>query len=126
MIPVYPGCFVCLCGGSNQLDHIYNSYPTKSSLPDLVPQSPHPQFVYSHSANVSTILHKTAHLNCRIKGVGNKTVKLNLCSFTLNMLYQVTWIRHRDTHLLTAGRYRIYNFLAFAPKLPEFEVNPNF
>jgi len=84
------GCFVCLCGGSNQLDHIYDSYPTKSSLPDSLPQSPHPQFVYNHSANVTAILHKTAHLNCRVKGVGNKTV---------------TWIRHRDTHLLTAGRY---------------------
>jgi len=84
------GCLVCVCGGSNQLDHIYDSYPTKSSLPDSVPLSPHPQFVYAHSANVTAILHKTAHLNCRVKGVGNKTV---------------TWIRHKDTHLLTAGRY---------------------
>jgi len=81
---------VGVCGGSNQLDHIYDSYPTKSSLPENIPISPHPQFVYSHSGNVTAILHKRAVLNCRVSGVGNKTV---------------SWIRHEDTHLLTAGRY---------------------
>jgi len=84
------GYFVTLSGGSNKLDHIYDSYPTKSPLLDSAPQSPHPQFVFSQSPNVTAILHKTAHLNCRVKGVGKKTV---------------SWIRHKDTHLLTAGRY---------------------
>ena len=44
---------VGVCGGSNQLDHIYDSYPTKSSLPENIPISPHPQFVYSHSGKVT-------------------------------------------------------------------------
>ena len=108
------------------MDHIYDSIQTKSSLPDSVPQSPHTQFVYSHSANVTAILHKTAHLNCRVKGVGNKTVKIKFFSLALNMFLQVTWIRHRVTYLLTAGRYRIYNFMAVALKFTKFGVNPNF
>jgi len=90
IIYVLSACLVGVSGGDSQLDHIYDSYPTKSSLPETVPLSPHPQFVYSHSGNVTAILHKTAHLNCRVAGIGNKTV---------------AWIRHKDTHLLTAGRY---------------------
>ena len=43
----------------------------------------------AHSGNVTAILGKTGLLNCRVEGVGNRTV---------------SWIRHKDTHLLTAGR----------------------
>merc|ERR1719318_312303 len=92
-------CYVCLCGGSSQSDHNYDSYPTKS-IPDSVPQSTHPQFVYSESANVTAILHDTAHLRCRVKGVGNKTV---------------AWIKHKDNHLLTAGRYIYTSDKRFRP-----------
>ncbi|XP_059620981.1 zwei Ig domain protein zig-8-like isoform X1 [Phlebotomus argentipes] len=46
------------------------------------------------SKNVTALLGKTAYLNCRVKNLGNKT-----------MLLQVSWIRHRDIHLLTVGRY---------------------
>ena len=48
--------------------------------------SPHPQFVYNHSANVTAILHKTAHLNCQVKGVGNKTVKIKILQLPINMI----------------------------------------
>ena len=48
-----------------------------------------PEFVRSQSRNVTAILGRPALLNCRVSGVSNKTV---------------SWIRHQDTHLLTAGR----------------------
>lgn len=42
------------------------------------------------SKNVTALLGKTAYLSCRVKNLGNKTV---------------SWVRHRDIHLLTVGRY---------------------
>ncbi|XP_072941708.1 neurotrimin-like isoform X3 [Epargyreus clarus] len=53
-----------------------------------------PYFDIAGSKNVTALLGKTAYLNCRVKNLGNKT---------LNM--QVSWVRHRDIHLLTVGRY---------------------
>ncbi|XP_055644563.1 zwei Ig domain protein zig-8-like isoform X2 [Toxorhynchites rutilus septentrionalis] len=53
-----------------------------------------PYFDLSASKNVTALLGKTAYLNCRVKNLGNKT-----------MLLQVSWVRHRDIHLLTVGRY---------------------
>ncbi|CAH0389283.1 unnamed protein product [Bemisia tabaci] len=50
----------------------------------------HPYFDKSASKNVTALLGKTAYLNCRVKSLGNKTV---------------SWVRHRDIHLLTVGRY---------------------
>ncbi|XP_045615930.1 limbic system-associated membrane protein [Procambarus clarkii] len=49
-----------------------------------------PYFVYHESINVTGMLGKTAVLNCRVKNIGNKTV---------------SWIRHRDIHLLTVGGF---------------------
>ncbi|XP_037039596.1 zwei Ig domain protein zig-8-like isoform X2 [Bradysia coprophila] len=53
-----------------------------------------PYFDKSASKNVTALLGKTAYLNCRVKNLGNKTTIL-----------QVSWVRHRDIHLLTVGRY---------------------
>uniref|UniRef100_A0A1A9ZL38 Ig-like domain-containing protein n=1 Tax=Glossina pallidipes TaxID=7398 RepID=A0A1A9ZL38_GLOPL len=53
-----------------------------------------PYFDRTVSRNVTALLGKTAYLNCRVKNLGNKT-----------MLLQVSWVRHRDIHLLTVGRY---------------------
>ncbi|KAH8280101.1 hypothetical protein KR018_007780 [Drosophila ironensis] len=53
-----------------------------------------PYFDKAYSKNVTALLGKTAYLNCRVKNLGNKT-----------MLLQVSWVRHRDIHLLTVGRY---------------------
>ncbi|EDV93771.1 GH19513 [Drosophila grimshawi] len=53
-----------------------------------------PYFDRNASKNVTALLGKTAYLNCRVKNLGNKT-----------MLLQVSWVRHRDIHLLTVGRY---------------------
>ncbi|XP_046997923.1 zwei Ig domain protein zig-8-like [Schistocerca americana] len=49
-----------------------------------------PYFDTSASRNVTALVGKTAYLNCRVRNLGNRTV---------------TWIRHRDIHLLTVGRY---------------------
>ena len=48
-----------------------------------------PKFIESKSGNVTAILGKMATLSCRVSRIGNKTV---------------SWIRHSDTHLLSAGR----------------------
>ncbi|XP_071447059.1 zwei Ig domain protein zig-8-like [Hetaerina americana] len=49
-----------------------------------------PYFDTSASKNVTALVGKTAYLNCRVKNLGNRTV---------------SWVRHRDIHLLTVGRY---------------------
>ncbi|XP_066909519.1 neurotrimin [Halyomorpha halys] len=51
---------------------------------------PGPNFDRAASKNVTALLGKTAYLNCKVKNLGNKTV---------------SWVRHRDIHLLTVGRY---------------------
>ncbi|KAJ6649272.1 Zwei Ig domain protein zig-8 [Pseudolycoriella hygida] len=48
-----------------------------------------PYFDTSASKNVTALVGKTAYLNCRIRNLGNRTV---------------TWIRHRDLHLLTVDK----------------------
>ncbi|XP_052870128.1 zwei Ig domain protein zig-8-like [Anopheles cruzii] len=49
-----------------------------------------PHFDLSTSKNITALVGKTAYLNCRVKNLGNKTV---------------SWVRHRDIHLLTVGRF---------------------
>jgi len=79
--------------GSGGLADIYDSPVSRIGVPplmDLQETSPFPEFVTSHSSNVTAALGKTALLNCRVRNVGNKTV---------------SWIRHRDILLLAIGRY---------------------
>jgi len=82
--------FPLCCGGTFQMNSIYDLPHRNSAQTSFPLHQPIAQFVFQDSANVSAILGKTAHLNCRVRGVGNRTV---------------SWIRHKDTHLLTAGRY---------------------
>ncbi|XP_058792192.1 zwei Ig domain protein zig-8-like isoform X2 [Phymastichus coffea] len=49
-----------------------------------------PHFDRTAPVNVTGLVGKTAHLICRVKNLGNRTV---------------SWVRHRDIHLLTVGRY---------------------
>ncbi|XP_047118804.1 zwei Ig domain protein zig-8-like [Schistocerca piceifrons] len=49
-----------------------------------------PQFDTSVPDNLTSLVGKEAELNCRVKNLGNRTV---------------SWVRHRDIHLLTVGRY---------------------
>jgi len=84
------GSWPNICGGSLELNQIYDSPQTKHPLTAFPEPQPAPEFINSHSRNVTAILGKAAILNCRVEGVGNNTV---------------SWIRYKDTHLLTAGRY---------------------
>ncbi|KAK8378148.1 hypothetical protein O3P69_018841 [Scylla paramamosain] len=49
-----------------------------------------PVFDPSVASNVSVVEKQTAHLVCRVNSLGTKTV---------------SWIRHRDTHILTVGSF---------------------
>ncbi|XP_014216955.2 contactin-2, partial [Copidosoma floridanum] len=49
-----------------------------------------PHFDLSMSSNFTGLKGKTVHLVCKVKNLGNRTV---------------SWVRHRDIHLLTVGRY---------------------
>lgn len=49
-----------------------------------------PSFDQSTDRNVTVLVGRTAHLHCRVRHLANRTV---------------SWIRHRDVHILTVGRY---------------------
>ncbi|XP_049827274.1 zwei Ig domain protein zig-8-like isoform X1 [Schistocerca gregaria] len=49
-----------------------------------------PYFDVSASRNVTALVGRTALLNCRVRNLGDRTV---------------SWVRHRDIHLLTVGRF---------------------
>lgn len=49
-----------------------------------------PQFDYTAFRNITTLVGNTAYLKCRVRNIGNKTV---------------SWVRHRDIHLLTVGKF---------------------
>ncbi|XP_065156607.1 zwei Ig domain protein zig-8-like [Atheta coriaria] len=49
-----------------------------------------PYFDTSINSNITGLVGKTVMLHCRVKNLGNRTV---------------SWVRHRDIHLLTVGRY---------------------
>ncbi|XP_042231990.1 uncharacterized protein LOC121872926 isoform X1 [Homarus americanus] len=75
-----------------------------------------PFFDVEESSNVTALLGKTAILNCRVKNIGNRTDlpdtvisgSKSLSSYgdlDYHLQQQVSWIRHRDIHLLTVGRF---------------------
>ena len=43
-------------------------------MSDFQLPQPIPQLVHEHSQNVTAVLGKAALLNCRVRGIGNKTV----------------------------------------------------
>ena len=65
-----------------------------------------PYFVESPGKTVIGVKGKTSNLACSIKNLGNLTViKKNKMEISI-MGFQVSWIRHHDTHPLTTGMYR--------------------
>ncbi|XP_039276400.1 zwei Ig domain protein zig-8 isoform X2 [Nilaparvata lugens] len=83
---------ILLPGRTSQQDaEINNSVGDVSALPaaELSPLRG-PYFDTSASKNVTALVGKTAYLNCRVRNLGNRTV---------------SWVRHRDIHLLTTARY---------------------
>ena len=66
-----------------------------------------PYFVESPGKTVIGVRGKTSYLACSIKNLGNLTVFEATQRIILIISYfQVSWIRHHDTHLLTTGMYR--------------------
>lgn len=77
------------CGGSFKLDQIYDTghhRPGGQKLVDKIYDigagvtpgedsdvRPEPGYIRGHSGNVTAILGKTAILNCRVTGVGNRS-----------------------------------------------------
>nr|XP_032294847.1 zwei Ig domain protein zig-8 isoform X2 [Drosophila virilis] len=60
-------------------------------LQDLpTPGTGGPTFDTTITSNITGLVGKTVKLTCRVKNLGNRTV---------------SWVRHRDIHLLTVGRY---------------------
>lgn len=49
-----------------------------------------PHFDFTGFRNVTVLVGSTAYLKCRVRNIGNKTV---------------SWVRHRDIHLLTVGKF---------------------
>ncbi|XP_026673022.1 uncharacterized protein LOC108629210 [Ceratina calcarata] len=100
-------CYSMLHGSTGK-----NSNAHQNSLEDVGSQTG-PYFDLSNSKNVTTILGKTTYLNCRVKNLGNKTVVVY--AKANHMTLQVSWVRHRDVHLLTLGRYTYTNDQRFRP-----------
>ncbi|KRT84762.1 Immunoglobulin, partial [Oryctes borbonicus] len=72
----------------------FNALPESATLnPVVVPASSsrsEPYFDVTTPKNVSALVGKSAYLSCQVRNLGNKTV---------------SWIRHRDIHILTVGSY---------------------
>ncbi|XP_018324066.1 Down syndrome cell adhesion molecule-like protein 1 homolog isoform X2 [Agrilus planipennis] len=74
---------------SNASDNSLNESPTNNVTKGSISY-----FDSNVSTNVTALLGRTAYLNCRVKNFSNRTV---------------SWLRHRDVHLLTVGHYTYTN-----------------
>ncbi|XP_068916511.1 zwei Ig domain protein zig-8 isoform X2 [Tenebrio molitor] len=77
--------------GSNGFNALQESATLPPLGPPAVPQNRfEPYFDAMTPRNVTALVGKSAYLSCRVRNLGNKTV---------------SWIRHRDIHILTVGSY---------------------
>ncbi|XP_035898586.1 hemicentin-2-like isoform X2 [Anopheles stephensi] len=74
-------------GGSHHGQQTPQSLPSGSGSASKWEE---PYFDDTTPTNVTGLVGKSAYLSCRVKNLGNKTV---------------SWIRHRDIHILTVGSY---------------------
>ena len=95
------------CGGSFKLDQIYDTgrhpgppgpgqklvdkiYDIGAVTPGADTDTearPEPGYIRGHSGNVTAILGKTAILNCRVTGVGNRLVQTIQSSFVFKRVH---------------------------------------
>ncbi|CAK9817911.1 Carcinoembryonic antigen-related cell adhesion molecule 1 [Anthophora quadrimaculata] len=73
-----------------------------------------PTFDYTQNTNVTALVGEPAYLTCRVRNLGDKTPLLlfkaalpRSPSITIIEIpfAKVSWVRHRDIHILTAGAY---------------------
>ncbi|XP_055327122.1 uncharacterized protein LOC129580573 isoform X1 [Sitodiplosis mosellana] len=74
--------------GYNTFDDTSTDFPSHNSI--TASKWNEPYFDNSIANNVSALVGKSAYLSCKVRNLGNKTV---------------SWIRHRDIHILTVGTY---------------------
>uniref|UniRef100_A0A1B6MF60 Ig-like domain-containing protein n=1 Tax=Graphocephala atropunctata TaxID=36148 RepID=A0A1B6MF60_9HEMI len=78
-ISIETGCHY-MNSGRNSLDTVTTAVPGRQD-PHFDPLTPR---------NVTALVGKSAYLSCRVRNLGNRTV---------------SWVRHRDIHILTVGGY---------------------
>jgi len=66
-----------------------NQYDVEETTTLEAPTVIGPYFDYAGFRNITILVGNTAYLKCRVRNIGNKTV---------------SWVRHRDIHLLTVGK----------------------
>ncbi|XP_017956270.2 junctional adhesion molecule A [Drosophila navojoa] len=79
--------------GYNSLDELATTPSGLATIPTAAythPKWMEPYFDPSTPRNVTALMGKSAYLSCRVRNLANKTV---------------SWIRHRDIHILTVGSY---------------------
>ncbi|XP_059218924.1 hemicentin-1 [Stomoxys calcitrans] len=78
---------------------IYEETIAKTTMPTYThPPWIEPYFGPTTPRNVTALMGKSAYLSCRVRNLANKTV---------------SWIRHRDMHILTVGTYTYTSDLRF-------------
>ncbi|KAJ6636140.1 UDP-glucosyltransferase 2 [Pseudolycoriella hygida] len=79
-------------GFQGPIDGGYNSLTDAgtTTLYSLTSKWSEPYFDAMIQKNVTALVGKSAYLSCKVRNLGNKTV---------------SWIRHRDVHILTVGSY---------------------
>ncbi|ENN74097.1 hypothetical protein YQE_09070, partial [Dendroctonus ponderosae] len=85
-----------MAGSSNSMNSLEQKTETQQSAPVQLGSSHisqnrfEPYFDAMTPRNITALVGKSAYLSCRVRNLGNKTV---------------SWIRHRDIHILTVGSY---------------------
>ncbi|XP_045481680.1 uncharacterized protein LOC123685865 isoform X2 [Harmonia axyridis] len=81
-------------GGMSNSERNMNAIPEVGTVGTIAAPIPSNRFEPYFDAlvpqNVTALVGKSAYLTCRVRNLGNKTV---------------SWIRHRDIHILTVGSY---------------------
>ncbi|CAH0562530.1 unnamed protein product [Brassicogethes aeneus] len=92
----YTGSVVVRANVLSSSANDFNALPESETLPPMQAGAEPgqikfgPYFDASTPRNVTALVGKSAYLTCRVRNLGNKTV---------------SWIRHRDIHILTVGSY---------------------
>jgi hypothetical protein len=82
-----------MSGGGGGLAEIYDSpVLLRSADPLGLPPPPYPEFQHQHSGNVTAALGKTALLNCRVRNVGNKTVRKTTTDELSSLPLSYSWV----------------------------------
>ncbi|KAJ8923842.1 hypothetical protein NQ315_010424 [Exocentrus adspersus] len=87
-LPIVRGGMASSANGINALSESETVSPIESNINFQRRFEPH--FDTTTPRNVTALVGKSAYLGCRVRNLGNKTV---------------SWIRHRDIHILTVGSY---------------------